>query len=198
MPAALPPHRACGPNRPRCIQSPPQTHAMWIKIATMAVSRHRGPTLARRARSGRRVSRRLAVRSVAAPTREGMESGQGDVAGERFVWARHWYPVAPLTWLEEAQGDGFESGLPEVQRMAILGRDIVVWKDGEGAWRAVEDRCPHRLAALSLGSVQEDGTLACRYHGGLVCWGQGLRSWGLRWAPPKLIWAITANSNPKR
>jgi len=73
--------------------------------------------------------------------------------------------MIPLKMLEESQGEGFASGVPEIQRMCILGRNIVVWKDSEGVWRAVEDRCAHRLAALSLGSIQPDGTLACRYHG---------------------------------
>jgi vanillate O-demethylase monooxygenase subunit len=31
--------------------------------------------------------------------------------------------------------------------------------------RAFEDRCPHRLAPLSAGSVDDDGRLVCRYHG---------------------------------
>jgi len=84
---------------------------------------------------------------------------------EDFQWTKQWYPLVPLKLLEECQGQGFASGVPEIQRMSILGQDIVVWKDSEGKWRAVEDRCAHRSAALSLGSVQDDGTLACRYHG---------------------------------
>eukprot|EP00803_Ostreobium_quekettii_P005127 evm.model.scf_3447.1 EVM.evm.TU.scf_3447.1 scf_3447:2323-7983(-) len=105
---------------------------------------------------------------VASPSREAVKDrGECTEDGREgtFVWTRQWYPMAPLKLLEDAQGEGCESGLPEIQRMAILGRAIVVWKDVEGRWRAVEDRCAHRLAALSLGSVQEDGTLACRYHG---------------------------------
>lgn len=82
-----------------------------------------------------------------------------------FQWTKQWYPLVPLKLLEESQGEGYASGVPEIQRQSILGRDIVLWKDSEGKWRAVEDRCAHRLAALSLGSVREDGTLACRYHG---------------------------------
>ncbi|CAD7698480.1 unnamed protein product [Ostreobium quekettii] len=110
------------------------------------------------------VPRRMAV-AVAAPARQVEQREEEGTGDEKFVWEKHWYPIAPLKWLEEAQGEGFESGLPQIQRQTILGRDIVVWKDAEGEWRAVEDRCSHRLAALSLGSVQKDGTLACRYHG---------------------------------
>ena len=45
-----------------------------------------------------------------------------------------------------------------------LGERLVLWRDGEGVVRAVEDRCPHRGIALSIGSVAE-GNLRCRYHG---------------------------------
>jgi len=105
------------------------------------------------------------VTAVAAPSHEVETQIDGFVEREVFQWTKQWYPIVPLNLLEESQVEGFASGIPEIQRQSILGRDIVVWKDSEGKWRAVEDRCAHRLAALSLGSVTEDGTLACRYHG---------------------------------
>jgi nitrite reductase/ring-hydroxylating ferredoxin subunit len=33
--------------------------------------------------------------------------------------------------------------------ITILGRDLVLWRDQQGDWRAFEDLCPHRLAPLS-------------------------------------------------
>ena len=45
-----------------------------------------------------------------------------------------------------------------------LSRDIVLWRDGDGALNCVEDLCPHRGAKLSLGKVC-DGNVACAYHG---------------------------------
>lgn len=46
----------------------------------------------------------------------------------------------------------------------IIGEPVVVWRDDEGLLHAMEDRCPHRHAPLSLGRV--DGcTLKCMYHG---------------------------------
>ena len=45
-----------------------------------------------------------------------------------------------------------------------LSRDIVLWRDGDGALHCVEDFCPHRGAKLSLGKVC-DGNVACAYHG---------------------------------
>eukprot|EP00803_Ostreobium_quekettii_P002555 evm.model.scf_16.11 EVM.evm.TU.scf_16.11 scf_16:132540-135565(+) len=48
----------------------------------------------------------------------------------------------------------------------LLGRRIVVWRDGGGQWRACEDACPHRLAPLSQGRIEpKDGSLMCSYHG---------------------------------
>jgi phenylpropionate dioxygenase-like ring-hydroxylating dioxygenase large terminal subunit len=54
--------------------------------------------------------------------------------------------------------------------VTLLGRDLVVWLDGSAgsrsapSWRAAVDECPHRLAAMSDGRL-ENGVLSCRYHG---------------------------------
>ena len=45
-----------------------------------------------------------------------------------------------------------------------LGRNLVLWRDAEGAVRCLADFCPHRGAPLSRGEVLE-GRIACRYHG---------------------------------
>ena len=45
-----------------------------------------------------------------------------------------------------------------------LGQRLVGWRDAVGALHVVEDRCPHRGLALSLGRVI-GSDLACRYHG---------------------------------
>lgn len=64
-----------------------------------------------------------------------------------------WWPVA----LEEAVG---ASPLPA----RLLGEGLVLWRSGSGDWSVFADRCPHRGAQLSLGTVIE-GTLQCPYHG---------------------------------
>jgi phenylpropionate dioxygenase-like ring-hydroxylating dioxygenase large terminal subunit len=46
----------------------------------------------------------------------------------------------------------------------IIGEPVVLWRDGGGCLRGMEDRCPHRHAPLSLGRV-EGATLRCMYHG---------------------------------
>lgn len=52
------------------------------------------------------------------------------------------------------------------QRVTLNGRELVLWRDAAGTWRAHDDRCPHRLAALSDGFVDpQNGHLVCSYHG---------------------------------
>jgi nitrite reductase/ring-hydroxylating ferredoxin subunit len=45
------------------------------------------------------------------------------------------------------------------------GEPIVLYRDATGHVRALEDRCRHRRAPLSLGRVTADGRLQCGYHG---------------------------------
>ena len=46
----------------------------------------------------------------------------------------------------------------------LLGENIVIYRDPVGNVIAAPDRCPHRQAPLSAGSV-ENGVLSCSYHG---------------------------------
>jgi phenylpropionate dioxygenase-like ring-hydroxylating dioxygenase large terminal subunit len=48
--------------------------------------------------------------------------------------------------------------------VTLLGRNVVLWRTPSGVVVAAPDRCPHREAPLSIGSVQE-GCLTCAYHG---------------------------------
>jgi phenylpropionate dioxygenase-like ring-hydroxylating dioxygenase large terminal subunit len=76
------------------------------------------------------------------------------LASQHPVFRRFWYPTLSLA--ELAAG-------PKPFR--LLGEDIVLWLDGGGAPAALEDRCPHRQAKLSVDSQVVDGKLACGYHG---------------------------------
>jgi phenylpropionate dioxygenase-like ring-hydroxylating dioxygenase large terminal subunit len=69
------------------------------------------------------------------------------------VLRRYWYAVA---------GTSDVLGAPVHRR--LLGEDIVVWRGADGRPAAALDRCPHREAPLSAGSVK-DGCLVCPYHG---------------------------------
>jgi len=47
----------------------------------------------------------------------------------------------------------------------IADQPVVLWRDHQGAVHALEDRCPHRRAPLSLGCVLGNGMIQCGYHG---------------------------------
>lgn len=64
-----------------------------------------------------------------------------------------WYPVTPSYMVK---GDPFG--------ITRLGDQIVLWRDTTGQVHALEDRCPHRGARLSLGWNIGD-RVACWYHG---------------------------------
>ena len=64
-----------------------------------------------------------------------------------------WYPLGP-SWMVGRKPVG----------VTRLGERLVLWRDEAGAVHALEDRCPHRGARLSLGWNLGD-RLACWYHG---------------------------------
>ena len=53
---------------------------------------------------------------------------------------------------------------PGPRAATLLGEQLVLWRGPDGTVVAAPDRCPHREAPLSLGTVA-DGCLACSYHG---------------------------------
>jgi nitrite reductase/ring-hydroxylating ferredoxin subunit len=88
----------------------------------------------------------------------------------------------------------------------LAGKDMVLFRGGEGCIGALEDECPHRRMRLSLGKVV-DHRLQCMYHGwSFTCQGAGESP-----ATPKLyasavkfdaiekhraIWVKSADSRP--
>lgn len=68
-----------------------------------------------------------------------------------------WYPVCKSVEVKTAKPYGTK----------LLGQKLVLWRDGAGKIRCLEDFCPHRGAPLSYGEVH-DGNVACRYHGVVV------------------------------
>ena len=67
----------------------------------------------------------------------------------------YWYPVLPAWRLGRRP-----------KAVKVLGEDIVLFRDG-GKVYALDDRCPHRGAKLSVGKCQfaGSGTISCPYHG---------------------------------
>lgn len=66
------------------------------------------------------------------------------------------------TWYVAGWAQDFATNKPV--GMSILAEPIVIWRNCEGALTALEDRCVHRLAPLSLGRC-EGQKLRCMYHG---------------------------------
>jgi phenylpropionate dioxygenase-like ring-hydroxylating dioxygenase large terminal subunit len=74
-----------------------------------------------------------------------------------FNFFQHWYPLSPIEDLEPNRPTP----------VTILGKQLVIWKSSAlKNYQVFLDRCPHRLAALSEGRIEEKtGTLMCSYHG---------------------------------
>ena len=75
-------------------------------------------------------------------------------AESTFQWTKQWYPVAVAAFLDSSRPHAIQ----------LLGKDLVLWQDNSGRWHCFEDFCPHRLAPLSQGRIESDGTLLCAYH----------------------------------
>lgn len=69
-------------------------------------------------------------------------------------WRKTWYPIVFSSELSRTEPYGIQ----------ILGDPVVLWRDPNGKANCVADRCPHRSAPLSLGTIR-NGKLECKYHG---------------------------------
>jgi len=76
-------------------------------------------------------------------------------ASTNYSWSKQWYPVTALSILRD-------NGPHPIK---LLGKDLVLWRDSGGSWRCSAGICPHRLAPLARGRVNQDGSLMCRFHG---------------------------------
>jgi phenylpropionate dioxygenase-like ring-hydroxylating dioxygenase large terminal subunit len=64
-----------------------------------------------------------------------------------------WWALCAADWLKD-----------KPLALTRLGVKLVLWRDAQGRPHAIEDRCPHRGAPLSLGQIHE-GMISCWYHG---------------------------------
>ncbi|MGD1701878.1 Rieske 2Fe-2S domain-containing protein [Dapis sp. BLCC M229] len=74
-----------------------------------------------------------------------------------FNFFQHWYPLSPIEDLD-----------PEIPvPVTLLGIRLVIWKPRYSQnYQVFLDTCPHRLAPLSEGRVDDKtGNLMCSYHG---------------------------------
>ncbi|XP_060169671.1 pheophorbide a oxygenase, chloroplastic [Lycium barbarum] len=77
-------------------------------------------------------------------------------SSSKFSWRDNWYPVSLIEDLDPSLPTPFQ----------LLNRDLVLWFDKSNSqWVAFDDKCPHRLAPLSEGRIDENGDLQCSYHG---------------------------------
>ncbi|EGJ32427.1 MULTISPECIES: Rieske 2Fe-2S domain-containing protein [Moorena] len=96
------------------------------------------------------------LQSVTSQNKAVKKLGLGGYNSDFFDWEEVWYPVFYVEDLDKSQPT----------RFTLLEQDIVLWWDKhEQMWRAFVDQCPHRLAPLSEGRINQDGRLECPYHG---------------------------------
>jgi nitrite reductase/ring-hydroxylating ferredoxin subunit len=77
---------------------------------------------------------------------------------ERFPY----YRAFPFAWYFGAYSD--EVAVGEVKTVRWLARDLVVWRDEEGAAHVMDAYCPHMGAHLGYGGRVEGCNLICPYH----------------------------------
>ena len=75
-----------------------------------------------------------------------------NIKNNNFDFEEQWYPIAVDEFLNKKK----------IHKFKLLGKDLLLWHDKE-KWIAFEDICPHRLAPLSEGRI-EDNQLMCSYH----------------------------------
>ena len=79
--------------------------------------------------------------------------GRGTPGGE--LQRRYWQALCPTRELAHDV---------DRKRIRILGEDLLVFRDAQGEYRCVQERCPHRSASLYFGFIEPDG-IRCCYHG---------------------------------
>lgn len=81
------------------------------------------------------------------------------IYNDDYPWEAKWWPVAFERVTDKTRPHAFE----------LLGNPITYWWSGK-QWQATADTCPHRLAPLSEGRIDEMGCIECPYHG--ASWGR--------------------------
>ena len=79
--------------------------------------------------------------------------GPGTPAGR--LLRRYWHPIAAAVELTQEK--------PK-KRVRVLGEDLLLYRNANGGYGLVRERCSHRGASLYYGFVEGDG-IRCAYHG---------------------------------
>lgn len=83
----------------------------------------------------------------------------GSNGSATFNWNAAWYPCAVISMLRSDAPNAF----------TLLGRPLVLWRDGSGTWHAQDDRCPHRCAGPALALVPCPGSMVLQHKGTPCC-----------------------------
>ncbi|KAK2438198.1 hypothetical protein P8452_33941 [Trifolium repens] len=84
------------------------------------------------------------------------DKSEVETGSEKFDWYSQWYPLMPICDLDKRASHAKK----------VMGIDVVIWWDrNESEWKVFDDACPHRLAPLSEGRIDQWGRLQCVYHG---------------------------------
>jgi 5,5'-dehydrodivanillate O-demethylase len=78
---------------------------------------------------------------------------RGTAAGE--LLRRYWQVVAASGELTEEK---------PIKAVKLLGEELVLYRDKQGRYGLVGEHCPHRMASLAFGRIDEEG-IRCPYHG---------------------------------
>ncbi|VAI23711.1 unnamed protein product [Triticum turgidum subsp. durum] len=129
-----------------------------LRAAAPATSSARAAAPApRRWRQRARLSSPVSAVAAEAPSAASLIDGEEKEKEEgQFDWLDQWYPLAPVCDLDPGAPHG----------KTVLGLRVVAWYDrAVDEWRVFDDACPHRLAPLSEGRIDDKGRLQCVYHG---------------------------------
>jgi phenylpropionate dioxygenase-like ring-hydroxylating dioxygenase large terminal subunit len=106
------------------------------------------------------MERRVSPQDAGPPPEDGDEApvplGRGEQPGAPGLNVRSFWYIAC---------ESRELGIRDVIGRTILDEDLVLFRDEGGQPVALRDRCMHRAAPLSKGSMARPGCLQCPYHG---------------------------------
>jgi nitrite reductase/ring-hydroxylating ferredoxin subunit len=102
--------------------------------------------------------RRNTAQEMEMEERSEREEGKGG-SGSVFDMRNQWYPVVFASELPRRAGS--DAKPTEPYGFQLLGDPIVLFRDEHGAAQCVQDKCPHRSAPLSVGTVR-GGRLECK------------------------------------
>ncbi|KAL8058069.1 hypothetical protein ABFX02_04G224200 [Erythranthe guttata] len=135
---------------PRTISEKPNFHIPSIQQITTPLSKIRSK------KANFKVFTAISPTAAPSSTEEESSSPDQEIESQKFDWYANWYPVVPMCDLDKRRPHGKK----------VMGMDIVIWWDrNEDAWKVFDDSCPHRLAPLSEGRIDQWGRLQCVYHG---------------------------------